>query len=264
MLTLFCFFSSVSQPSCLPPQVFLCHYSVGPSTTVAISPRTDRTSKQQPCPVGTRPAPWAHVLVSFFLPLLSFLRFSLLLQYNTVSFVFTLLLVFFFGCTYAMGYVNLVYYLFANLPCFLLLFFFSVPIPVCCSSSCCLVRATLICSSSSTVRVLFVAFVFCLISEFLSFSFCRGFFVILISWLACSLCSRTHVIIWFAYVRSLSTLWLIRDYFLVFLCLISRWQRNLYQSVTGFISLRLNRNQHGHWVYCWCRWVEKSKPTNKR
>ena len=42
--------------------------------------RTDRTSKQQPCPLGTRPAPWAHVcfLVHFslfFLFLVCFFTF---------------------------------------------------------------------------------------------------------------------------------------------------------------------------------------------
>ena len=63
----FLFFSSVSLPSSFLYFLFL---SCLPSGLVVSSFRwyinwtyhtTDRTSKHQPCPLGTRPTPWAHV-----------------------------------------------------------------------------------------------------------------------------------------------------------------------------------------------------------
>ena len=72
------------------------------------------------------------------------------------------------------------------------------------SSSCCFVPAAAICSSwVSIMRVVFVSYVFCPISEFLSV-YLFYLFHLLFPWLACLLCSRTrYTNLWFAYVRTL-------------------------------------------------------------
>ena len=67
------------------------------------------------------------------------------------------------------------------------------------------------------------------------------FLVALISRVAFSLlCSRTrYASTWFAYVDSLA-----------FGFSLTVWPHDFYLS-------RIN-NQEGHWVYCWCRWVERT------
>ena len=67
-----CFFVSALFTACLPSGLFRCPY-----VAMSISwthHRTDRTtSKQQPCPIRTRPAPRSHVYASFcFLPCVLF------------------------------------------------------------------------------------------------------------------------------------------------------------------------------------------------
>ena len=89
------FFSSVSLPySCLVFRlVFLCRSSVGPSTRHVSYYRTDRASKQQPQPLGTRPAPWAHVcfcsIIFFSYSIFSFISF-LFLSYLPSLFIYLL------------------------------------------------------------------------------------------------------------------------------------------------------------------------------
>ena len=90
----FCFFSAVSALlKCLPSGLVVSSFcwSINWTHHIISYHWTDGTRKQQPYPLGARPAPRAPVcFVSFFI---IFLFFS-------VSFHFALIFVFFFGCTY--------------------------------------------------------------------------------------------------------------------------------------------------------------------
>ena len=104
-----------------------------------------------------------------------------------------------------------------------------------------------ICSSSARMICCFAAFLIFL--HHILQNSCRLFVCLFSSYfsyfsgLACLLCSRTR----YASI-SLVLPWLIAVVF-GFLCL-SLWPQNLY--------LSRMKNQHGHWGYCWCRWVERT------
>ena len=71
--------------SCLPSGLIVSSFCLSINWTYH---RTDRTRKQQPCPVGARPAPWAHfvfVLFSFW-SLFSFLLDVSVLTFFKLSF----------------------------------------------------------------------------------------------------------------------------------------------------------------------------------
>ena len=67
--------------------------------------RTDRTSKQKPCPVGTLLAPWAHVDLGFVFSFLSFLSVDFLPVLSFVDPFFALLFSPLFGVYTYTGYV---------------------------------------------------------------------------------------------------------------------------------------------------------------
>ena len=132
-------------------------------------------------------------------------------------------------CYYRRLEYDFLFFFLALLPCFIVFF-------VCFSSSCCFVRAAVISSASTCCSR-----VICIISDlripFVSFVIYFSWF--LFSWLACLLCSRTR------YVCILFPTLI--DEFALF-CLLC--PHNLY--------LSRMKNQDGHRVHRWCRWVERT------
>ena len=139
-------------------------------------------------------------------------------------------------------YRRLEFYIFTFVPCFFI-FLFLLSWSRCVS----LLRVPLpVQQSSATVQQVvrfsfFVSFVSSLLSEFLYFCLFSDLSQFFHRWGCCSAFVPGTLAIDLA-TLILSWLWVFLSH--------SLWPRNLCRSWM--------KNQDGHWVYCWCRWVERT------
>ena len=123
-------------------------------------------------------------------------------------------------------------------------------VPSVCAAVICYSPASSTCSS----------FVFCILPHLgipfvYLFSMFRTWYLVsqslFLGWRVCCALVTRYVSTWFAYEY---IPWFIRDFCFLFFSVSSHcylWPQKLYFSYRRM-------NQDGHWVYCWCRWVERT------